>query len=338
MRIVLIGTGVLKIPPEKGGAIEKLIYEIAKYVSKFHESYVVDFENSTTEFKKIVVKHKPFRHKILSMLSEFLFGLKSLKVIEKIQPHVVHVQTVFTGLVFALTKKPYIYTCHNPAWSAKKIDLLNRIVKLIEKLVIKRAKVVIALSPEMRRQIKRVNKNVIEISNFIDFDEFYISKKQRNTVLFVGKLTKTKGIHIFLEAAKLALKNRKHLKFLIVGSKSFIKEDYKYWEKYAERLGIKKHVKFYGLVSRNKLKKLYALSEVFCLPTSREGMPLVILEALASGCKVVTTRISGIENIINEKNGIVVKRNAKEIARGIAKMLDASLNPREIRNTVKKFE
>lgn len=335
MKIVLVGTGTLPIPPQKGGAVEKIIYELAKFISNYHKVYVIDFKNKSENINKIIVKHKPIRCKFLSILSEFLFGLKSMKILKSLNPDIVHVQTVFTALALALFNIKYIYTCHNPVWTTHKIDMLNKIVKFIEAFVIKRAFLVIVLSKDMEKQVKKVNKRVVKITNFVDLCEFKITEKRKNTVLFVGKLTKNKGIDVFLNAVKIILKKRRDIRFFVIGSESFLKNDVRKWVKYATKLGIYKHVKFYGLVSRNKLKKLYSISEVFCLPTKREvGMCLVVLEALASGCKIVVTNVSGMNEIINKKNGIIISSSPESVACGIIKMLNTNLKPLQIRNSI----
>ena len=64
---------------------------------------------------------------------------------------------------------------------------------------------------------------------------------------------------------------------------------------------------FTGAVPFEDLTGLYAGAEFFVLPTVAEGSPLVILEALASGLPVVSTKVSGIPEIVEDKhNGFIV--------------------------------
>jgi len=70
------------------------------------------------------------------------------------------------------------------------------------------------------------------------------------------------------------------------------------------------------------------------LPTLREGMPMVILEAMASGLPIVTTKVSGIPEIVNEKCSIYVKRkDSKTLASSIIKILS---DPKKMRRMSKE--
>ena len=67
------------------------------------------------------------------------------------------------------------------------------------------------------------------------------------------------------------------------------------------------NVRFYGRASEGELRELYRDTDIFVLPSEREGMPLVLLEALAMGLPVVATDIPGTRDVIGHGvNGVLV--------------------------------
>jgi glycosyltransferase involved in cell wall biosynthesis len=118
-------------------------------------------------------------------------------------------------------------------------------------------------------------KKTVVIHPGIEYENFYVGEKEPY-VFFVGRLSKQKGITYLIQAAK----ELSHIKFKIAGrdeNESWIKKE------------SPKNVEFLGFVSNEKLKELYSRALVFCLPSIAETFGLVILDAMASGCAVVST-------------------------------------------------
>jgi colanic acid/amylovoran biosynthesis glycosyltransferase len=75
----------------------------------------------------------------------------------------------------------------------------------------------------------------------------------------------------------------------------------------AERLGIARRVSFLGAVGQDEIRALYAAASIFCLPSFAEGIPVVLMEAMAMERPVVSTRITGIPELIEcDRNGVLV--------------------------------
>lgn len=111
----------------------------------------------------------------------------------------------------------------------------------------------------------------------IDPREFRPKKKEKY-VLFVGRLEKQKGIENLLSVAK----HLPDIKFKIVGRGK--PEDEKKLKKSAP-----KNIEFLGFKTGKELQNLFSRALVFCLPSIAETFGLVLLEAMASGCAIVST-------------------------------------------------
>jgi len=113
-------------------------------------------------------------------------------------------------------------------------------------------------------------------------------------VLFVGRLVQEKGPDVLLRAlARLTVPFRAR----IVGAGPLGH----HLRTLAEQLGITDRVEFPGGLGQGALPGLYAWADVFCLPSHREGVPVVLMEAMATELPVVTTSIAGIPELVTDR-------------------------------------
>jgi len=118
-------------------------------------------------------------------------------------------------------------------------------------------------------------------------------------LLFTGGSWKRKGLPHVLKALKRV--DQPRTKLLVVGETKYRRAKH-----CARRLGIRKRVRFEGYV--NQIEEYYALSDALCFPSRHDQAGLVVLEALASGLPVITTRTTGMHELIeNGENGFVVE-------------------------------
>lgn len=128
------------------------------------------------------------------------------------------------------------------------------------------------------------------------------------TVLFVGGMNKRKGVHHLLEAFRSVVDAVPEARLALVGPA------YKYDPEFVEGLyssteawGLSGHVTFVNRVVSNVHEYLRA-SDVFTLPSSREGLPIAVLESMAAGKAVVASDIPEIADsqIEDGRNGLLV--------------------------------
>ena len=103
--------------------------------------------------------------------------------------------------------------------------------------------------------------------------------------------------------------------------------DFEMMKQKAESLKLINKVSFTGLLEGQALADELASGDFLVLSSNYENMPVVILEALASGLPVVSTNVGGIKEMIDETKGILVEpRNQEALAEAIIKMIETYKN------------
>ncbi|MFX0196114.1 MAG: glycosyltransferase [Candidatus Hodarchaeota archaeon] len=153
------------------------------------------------------------------------------------------------------------------------------------------------------------------------------------TVGSVGRLVERKGFKYLIEAAKLVLDEYPEARFVIVGDG----EERQELEKLSEDLGIRMYIDFKG--HRNDIREILQTFAVFVLPSLREGLPLVLVEAMAEGKPILATSVDGVPEFIqNGKTGLLVQpRNSQEIAIGILRLLRNRDLAQRLGNNARRF-
>jgi glycosyltransferase involved in cell wall biosynthesis len=158
------------------------------------------------------------------------------------------------------------------------------------------------------------------------------NRRERKQILFIGRLIEKKGVIYLLEAVELLKKEKQAIHLLIVGKG----KDEQKLKDFCHSHELSKNVTFLGWQNSHQIKDLFLCSALLVLPSviasdgDRDGIPNVILEAMASGLPVVSTPVSGITEVIqHEYNGwLVPERDVNQLADSIL----ALTNDEEQRN------
>jgi glycosyltransferase involved in cell wall biosynthesis len=128
-------------------------------------------------------------------------------------------------------------------------------------------------------------------------------------LLCVGRLTPAKGQHVLVEAAANLIQEGHPVLVRLVGDGP----DRKSLERLARKRRMERHVVFEGAVNQDRIRNLYEAADVFVLPSFAEGIPVVLMEAMAMEKPCVSTRITGIPELIeNEADGLLVPASDAE--------------------------
>jgi phosphatidylinositol alpha-mannosyltransferase len=188
-----------------------------------------------------------------------------------------------------------------------------------------------AVSEGAARFVKEWSGQEVKIvPNYIDlglYGKAKAKKKDGNTILYIGRLEKRKGVRYLLEAfAELATRDKK-VKLVIAGDGS---ERYKL-EDWIERYEVPR-VKFLGAVSEKEKLKLLGKAAVFCSPAIYgESFGVVLLEAMAAGVPTVAGDNPGYASVMKDR-GLLSLVNPKDIS-DFSRRLELFLRDEGIRTT-----
>jgi glycosyltransferase involved in cell wall biosynthesis len=133
-----------------------------------------------------------------------------------------------------------------------------------------------------------------------------------------GLLDRMKGFHILVSAAPAVFEAVPNARIVIIGKG----EEFEPLKRQISETGVGDRVSLPGYV--DDLRSVLSGTDLFVLPSvSREGLPMVLAEAMASECPIVTTDISGNKEIVQHgRNGLVVEPdNSQALAQGIVQII-----------------
>lgn len=186
---------------------------------------------------------------------------------------------------------------------------------------------IVVLSESWRERIRAITGNdaVTVISNpvLVDPSPCEPGLRKPHRVLFMGRLTAKKGLFDFLEAAAPLAERFNDLEVVCAGD-----GDRETARRAAESLGLGPAVQFPGWVQGADKTRLLASCGLFVLPSHAEGLPMSVMEAMASGLPVIATRVGGVPDLVtHEGEGLLVGPGDKPaLQRAMSKVLaDPSL-------------
>ncbi len=145
-----------------------------------------------------------------------------------------------------------------------------------------------------------------------------ISSSEPN-ILFLSRVHPKKGLELLLEAAAVLHQKGIHCRVLVAGPPEAGYQSV--LNRLVKRLDLVGHVFFLGMVRDVEKLSLYQAADVFVLPTSQENFGLVLLESLACGTPVITTRGVDIWDQLESGGAVIVDRTALAIAEALERLL-----------------
>lgn len=173
------------------------------------------------------------------------------------------------------------------------------------------------------RMEKYKSKISIAHEHFLDFKKFEINNefyKRKNLIGYIGALSEEKGILEFIESIPKIMDIRNDLYFFI-GGDGRLRGDV---EKYLSEKDLKHKVEFRGWIFHNEVPGHLNRLILLVLPSYTEGLPNIILEAMACGTPVLATPVGTIPDIIADgKTGFLMENNSPEcIAANVIRALE----------------
>ena len=211
---------------------------------------------------------------------------------------------------------------------SKPIDLLSKINLILSNRIVVYSERVI----EERGLEKRKNKISIAKKHFIDFDKFEVKKQfteRKNTVGYIGSLYKLKGVPNLVQAIPKVLEKERGIKFVIGGDGVLFNEI----EGFIGENKLNNEVKLTGWIPHDELPDYLNKLKLVVLPSYTEGLPNIMLEAMACGTPVLATPVGAIPDVIKDgETGFILENNSPE---GIAENVMRALNHQDLDKIVK---
>ena len=279
----------------------------------------------------IRVYYKKPKNKIQSLLRFYRANMVALKLCKK--PDLIHVHVLTRLGVIAwiqkiLHKTPYIITEH---WSRylPGNDFSGFLRKTACKLVVRNARTVTTVTENLATAMKNhglKNDNYVVLPNVVNLDMFHISEKNNNPckIIHISCFEdKSKNISGLLESFKIIDDKAIAFQCKLIGEGM----DLDLMKEKAKNLQLINKVSFTGLLQGQALADELSSGDFLVLSSNYENMPVVILEALASGLPVVSTNVGGIKEMIDDTKGILVEpRNKEALAEAMIKMIETHKN------------
>lgn len=233
--------------------------------------------------------------------------------------------TTVAMLVRALGGPPYSFTCHGP----EEFDR-PQALKLEEKIA--RAKFVVAVSEYGRSQLFRWcdhamwgKIHVVHCgvdASFLAADAPEVQETRK--IVCVGRLAEQKGQLLLVEAAAELHREGIPFELVLVGDGPLRSEI----ETVIERNNVRDHVVITGWMSNDQVREQILASRALVLPSFAEGLPVVIMEALALKRPVVSTYVAGIPELVESGNCgyLVPAGSVRELAAMLKRVLCEDLS------------
>lgn len=216
---------------------------------------------------------------------------------------------IFRTIIRFLFNKADVFLCQGEKWKKFAINSLN-------------------INPNRTKIISNwsATDNLFKIGE----DRIINNTNEITEILYVGWLEKEKGIKELIEAVKTIYSNNKSVRLTLVGDGKI--------RKYVEEFTIKNRlngiIQIKGWLSSKEIERYLRRSNIFILPSWKEGMPNALIEALAAALPVITTSVGVINDyLVNNSSAIIVE--PKEVNK-ITKSLEKLINDYNLRKKLSK--
>ncbi|MET3504573.1 glycosyltransferase family 4 protein [Halalkalibacter oceani] len=326
MKILMICTEKLPVPPVRGGAIQTYIDGVSRMLSKQYQLTILGTPDESLPDEEIVdqIRYVRIPGELLEIYQE--------GVVQFLQENSFDIIHIFNRprLVAAVREHApnarLVLSMHNDMFTPQKIQAEKALsaIQELDKIITVSDYVGKTISdsfPEAAPKLKTIYSGVDlgrfvpptssqakEMRNEVRQEHGLVNKK---VILFAGRLSANKGADILVQAMNELAKEHSNIALVLVGSKWFSVNEVSDYVAYVRALAAKLSIPVVntGFVSPNEIQRWFAAADVFVCPSQwQEPLARVHYEAMASGLPIVTTARGGNpEVIIPNENGFVVE-------------------------------
>lgn len=320
-----------------------------KYLtSKGHEVIIVsgpgeEIDNlEKNELVKVI--RVPFSREI-SLIQDFKSLINVVKIVWREKPDIINAGNPKTGFLFSLGhlfywKIPLIFTLRGIR-SDTLVGFKKQIVLITEKLTTFFADKVIAISPSLKEYaikkgmvsndkvivLSKGSSNGLDINRFTINDEIISNSKaiiekyniseNKYKLLYVGRVTKDKGIIELLDALRICWSKGANIQLVIAGP---IEKDDPIPDSYYELIDSSPNISYLG--KQIDVRPVYALGDALVLFSHREGFGNVVIEAASMNLPTIVADIPGLRDTTEHQHtGLIIEgMNAEKLSEGIMEL------------------
>ncbi len=261
------------------------------------------------------------------------------RLLRRERPHIVHTHTAKAGFVGRLAARlagvpVIVHTYHGHVLHSYYSPAITGLLRRMERVLGSLTTRIIAVSEQVKRDLvgyRVANPEKISViplgfalKPFLDSASHRGSFRREQRVSngaplvgIVGRIFPIKNHRLFIDAAARIAADGKAARFVVVGDGALRRQ----MEELVNALGIADRVIFTGW--RRDLPRIYADLDVLVVSSNNEGTPVSAIEAMASGCPVVATRVGGLPDLIDDgETGYLVPRgDADSLAEAVMGLL-----------------
>jgi glycosyltransferase involved in cell wall biosynthesis len=236
--------------------------------------------------------------------------------ISHIHAHFAHGATTVAWMASLITNLEFSFTAHAKDIYLESLNPANLLARKMDA-----AKFIVTCTEANRTHLEALSNTPVHCLyhgltvDFVDLiDSSNTKRHERNghiRALAVGRLVEKKGLDTFVRACGILKQRNVNFEAVIVGESGDAETKIL---QYIDENDLSKQIQLTGAMPQTQLFAEYQRADVFCLPCrilengDRDGIPNVMVEAMACGVPVVTTDVSGIPEVICDgKNGLLVK-------------------------------
>ena len=240
---------------------------------------------------------------------------------------VIHAHVAYPGgyVAMKLAEKysiPFVITEHMSPFPFSTFLVGDKLLKPA-KMAFSKSAQNIAVSHALKGKMAHYGIETLVIPNLVD-ETFFLPQKTSSSnspieILSIGRLEEQKGYTYLLDAFQLLRQQHPDIKLKVIGEGSLKNQ----LIRKTHSLNLHGAVCWAGLQTREQVRNALQQCTFLALASTHENLPLVLLEALACGKPIITTRCEGPEDIVNEKNGRLAEPgNADDMFQQMAHLID----------------
>jgi len=342
----------------------KTLSELGHHVDliTYHVGEDIECENVTIHRtpKLKHIKKVPVGPSLIKLLLDFVLFVKVLALLIKGEYNLIHSneEGALIGAIYSrIFRIPHLYDFHSSLpdvlenFGYKRYLIFKRVLKLIERLIIRNSDAIITISPGLTEYVRSISKEIpiVTIENIkepvdlpavsredmVNTKKLYSINKNNSIVLYTGTFEYYQGLDLLLSSAKLINNFNQDIIFILVGGD---KEQVELYKKKSLDLGLNNHVYFTGKIPQEEIPVLLKISDVL-VSTRISGMspPLKIYSYLQSGIPIVATNIIAHTQVLNSHVACLVKPEAVNFSDGIMCIIEDKVYAKTIAKNAKDY-